>query len=99
MQKYYCEAQKKQLEKPTEPKYVFCTTAKCFVLAENEDEALENAAAEFREMYHGTGAVLGQIRITKSAELPVDWSYGEGEAAMVGNEAAMEALIRHNVIR
>ena len=48
MKKYYCEAQKKQLEKPTEPKYVFCTTAKCFVLAENDDDARVKAAAEFR---------------------------------------------------
>ena len=85
MKKYYCEAQKKQLEKPTEPKYVFCTTAK--------------AAAEVRERYHGTGAVLGEIRITKSVELPVDWSYGEGEDAKPGDQAAMDQLIAHNVIR
>ena len=45
MKKYYCEAQKKQLEKPTEPKYVFCTTAKCFVLAENDDDDRVKAAA------------------------------------------------------
>lgn len=99
MKKYYCEAQKKQLEKPTEPKYVFCTMAKCFVLAENEAEALEKAAAEFREMYHGTGTVLGQIKITKSAALPVDWSYGENEDAVAGDAAAMAELVRHNVIR
>lgn len=99
MKKYYCEAQKKQLEKPTEPKYVFCTTAKCFVLAENDDDARVKAAAEFREMYHGTGAALGEIRITKSVELPVDWSYGEGEDAKPGDQAAMDQLIAHNVIR
>ena len=99
MKKYYCEAQKKQLEKPTEPKYVFCTTAKCFVLAENDDDARVKAVAEFREMYHGTGAVLGEIRITKSVELPVDWSYGEGEDAKPGDQAAMDQLIAHNVIR
>ena len=99
MKKYYCEAQKKQLEKPTEPKYVFCTTAKCFVLAENDDDAIQKAAAEFREMYHGTGTVLGKIRITTSVELPVDWSYGEGEAAKPGDQDAMDALIAHNVIR
>ncbi len=99
MKKYYCEAQKKQLEKPTEPKYLFCATAKCFVLAENEEEALEKAAAEFREMYAGTGVVLGRIRITKSAALPVDWSYGENENAIAGDAAAMAELISHNVIR
>ena len=99
MKKYYCEAQKKQLEKPTEPKYVFCTTAKCFVLAENDDDARMKAAAEFHEMYHGTGAVLGEIRITKAVELPVDWSYGENEDAKPGDQAAMDQLIAHNVIR
>lgn len=50
-------------------------------------------------MYHGTGTVLGKIRITKSVELPVDWSYGEGEAAKPGDQDAMDALIAHNVIR
>ncbi len=99
MKKYYCEARKKQLEKPTEPQYVFCTTAKCFVLAENDDDAREKAAAEFHEMYYGTGVVLGEIRITKSVELPVDWSYGENEDARPGNQAAMDQLIAHNVIR
>ena len=73
--------------------------AKCFVLAENDDDAIQKAAAEFREMYHGTGTVLGKIRITKSVELPVDWSYGEGEAAKPGDQDAMDALIAHNVIR
>lgn len=99
MKKYYCEAQKKQLEKPTEPKYLFCATAKCFVLAESEEEALKKAEAEFQEMYEGTGVALGRIRITKSAALPVDWSYGENQNAVVGDPSAMAELIRHNVIR
>ena len=51
--------------------------------ASQHDELVRKAAAEFREMYHGTGAVLGEIRITKSVELPVDWSYGEGEDAKI----------------
>ena len=48
---------------------------------------------------NSTGAVLGEIRITKSVELPVDWSYGEGEDAKPGDQAAMDQLIAHNVIR
>ena len=38
MKKYYFEACRKQLEKPTEPKYIFNTTAKVFVFAENDED-------------------------------------------------------------
>ena len=39
MKKFYFEADKKQWEKPTEPKYMFCATAKVWAVAETEEEA------------------------------------------------------------
>lgn len=45
MKKYFYEAQKKQLEKPTEPLYLCCAKAKCWVIAGSEAEA-EVLAAE-----------------------------------------------------
>lgn len=99
MKKYYFEAAKKQLEKPTEPKYLFCTTAKTWVVAENEAEAKTLAAAKLQEKYHGAGVVLGEPVLTKSAELPVDWSYGYGDARKSGATASIGDLVGNNVIR
>ena len=44
MKKYFFEVDKKQLEKPTEPKYVFCAPARVWAVAETEDEARAIAA-------------------------------------------------------
>ncbi len=99
MKKYYFQAQKKQLEKATEPSYVYCAPAKCFVLAESEAEAAALAEAKLREMYHGTGVVLGRAVLTKCAELPVDWSYGYGDGRKSGDTASIGDLVGNNVIR
>ena len=99
MKKYYYEAQKKQLEKPTESCYLNCATAKCWVLAENEAEAAALAAAKLRGGYHGTGVVLGTPVLTKCVDLPVDWSYGYGDTRKSGDTASIGDLVGNDIIR
>ncbi len=99
MKKYYYEAQKKQLEKPTEPNYLYCSTAKCWVIAENEAEAAVLAEQKLHEAYYGSGTVLGKPVLTKSAELPVDWSYGYGDERKSGDTASIGDLVGSSVIR
>lgn len=99
MKKYYFNAQKKQLEKPTEPLYVNCAPATCWVIAENEAEALELAEKKFRAKYHGSGTVLGKPVMTKCVELPVDWSYGYGDERRSGSTDEIGDLVGNNVIR
>ena len=92
MKKYFYQAQKKQLEKPTEPLYVYCAPAICWVIAENEDEAAELAAKKLHEKYDGTGVVLGTPVLTKTTDLPIDWSYGYGDARKSGAMTEAETL-------
>ena len=99
MKKYFYEAQKKQLEKPTEPLYVSCAPARCWVLAEDEAEAVVKAAAKLDEKYHGTGTILGTPVLTKVSELPVDWSYGYGDDRRSGDTASIGDLVGNYVIR
>lgn len=99
MKKYFYEAQKKQLEKPTEPFYVYCAPAKCFVTAESEEEAAVLAQKKLTEQYQGTGVVLGKPVLTKVADLPVDWSYGYGDERKSGDVGDTVALLSGSVIR
>ena len=99
MKKYFFEAQKKQLEKPTEPLYVSCGSAKCHVMAETEEEAYALAEKKLSEQYYATGVVLGRIVLTKAADEPIDWNYGYGDDRREGDAAAMSELISKNVIR
>lgn len=99
MKKYFFEANKKQLEKPTEPLYVFCKPAEIAVCAEDEQAAQALAEQKLREKYHGTGFLLGQVRLVGSAELPVDWSYGYGDARKTGCIDDPAALVRDTIIR
>lgn len=99
MKKYYYEASKKLLDRSTEPLYVHCTTAKCWVIAESEAEAEKLACAKLHAKYDCTGTVLGKLTLTKSAELPIDWSYGYGDERKSGDTAALGDLVGNNVIR
>ena len=99
MKKYFYEAQKKQLEKPTEPLYVYCAKARCYVYAESEAEAEVLAAKKLDEKYHGSGVVLGKPVLTKTAERPVDWSYGYGDDRKSGDTASIGDLVGNHVIR
>ena len=99
MKKYVYEASKLQLEKPTEPKYLFCPTAKVTVYAEDEQKAYELAEAKLRENYHGAGVVLGKARFVRCDELPVDWSYGYCCARKSGDTASIGDLVGNSVIR
>lgn len=99
MKKYYFEAQKKQLEKPTEPSYIHCAAATCFVLAGSEAEAVALAEKKLAGQYNGTGFILGKPVLTKCVELPVDWSYGYGDGRRSGDTAAIGDLAGNNVIR
>lgn len=99
MKKYFYEAQKKQLEKPTEPLYVYCAKARCVVCAENEAEAEVLAAKKLQEKLCGKGVVLGKLVLTKCTELPVDWSYGYGDDRKSGDTASIGDLVGNHVIR
>lgn len=93
MKKYFFELDKKQLEKPTEPKYVFCAPARVWAEAETEEEARAIALEKLGAKYHGTGVYLGRdLRLTKAVDRPVDWSYGYGEDRTAGSAEDKAAL-------
>ena len=92
MKKYYFEANKKQLEKPTEPLYVFCAPARVWAVAETEEEARAAAAEKLNAKYHGTGVLLGELRLTKTADPAVDWNYGTGDGRLPGTAEEKAAL-------
>lgn len=98
MKKFYFEADKKQWEKPTEPKYMFCAAARTWAIAETEEEARAIALEKLAAKYHGTGALLDDthLRLTKTAELPQDWSYGYGDDRGTGTAEEKAALIADN---
>ncbi len=99
MKKYLFEAVKKQLEKPTEPKYVFCATAKTFVYAEDEASAQALAGEKLRKEYYGSGIQLGQAKCVGVYDLPVDWSYGYGDARKSGRTEELGDLVGNHMIR
>lgn len=93
MKKYFFEVDKKQLEKPTEPKYVFCAPARVWAKAESEDEARAAALEKLNAKYYGSGMLLGQdLRLTKAVDLAVDWSYGYGDERAAGTAEDKAAL-------
>lgn len=93
MKKYFFEVDKLQLEKPTEPKYLFCAPARIWVTAPDEDEARALAAEKLRGQYHGTGTLTGRdLRLTKAVDLAVDWNYGYGDERLTGTAEDKAAL-------
>ena len=93
MKKFFFEVDKKQLEKPTEPSYLFCAPARVWAAAETEEEARALAAEKLRAKYHGSGTLLGcDLRLTKAADAAVDWSYGYGEDRKAGSPEDKAAL-------
>lgn len=96
MKKYYFEADKKQWEKPTEPNYIFCTTAKTWAIADSEEAARAIALEKLAANYAGSGTLLDEpnLRLTKTAELPTDWNYGYGDERGTGTPEEREALTR-----
>ena len=99
MKRFVFEASKAQLEKPTEPKYVFCTTAKAAVYAETEAEARALAEKKLASEFFGAGTGLYDLRLVKTADLPVDWNYGYGDGRRPGDSDAMAELVSQSVIR
>lgn len=99
MKKYVYEAAKRQLEKPTEPLYMFCPTAKVTVYAGTEEEARVLAEAKLHELHDGTGVVLSEANFVRCDELPVDWSYGYGDERKSGDTASIGDLVGNHVIR
>lgn len=99
MKKYFFEAARKQLEKPTEPKYVFCTTAKTIVCAEDEAAARELAEEKLKKEYAGSGILLGEVKCVAECDLPTDWSYGYGDARRSGPTEDIGDLVGNHVIR
>ena len=99
MKKYIFETKKKQWEKPTEPKYVFCATAKCTVFAESLEEAKKIAVDKLTRQYLGSGIrFLDDITLLGEYELPVDWSYGYGKDRKTGTTKEIGDLKLNNVI-
>ena len=98
MKKYFFEADRKQWEKPTEPKYLFCASAKTWAVAQTEEEARSIALKTIRNKNHATGMLVDDchLRLTKVSELPTDWNYGYGDSRGTGSAADREALIREN---
>lgn len=99
MKKFFYEAAKKQWEKPTEPKYLFCAPARTAVYAETEEEARVMAEEKLRQEYHGTGILLGSVKLMDIESIPVDWSYGYGDERKSGRTADIGDLKGNNVIR
>lgn len=99
MKKFIYEAAKKQLEKPTEPKYIFCSTSKVTVYAETEQEAKALAEAKLHKVNDATGVVITEAKLVGSYDLPVDWSYGYGDERKSGNTAEIGDLVGNHVIR
>jgi len=99
MKKYFFEADKKQWEKPTEPKYVFCAPARVWVVADSEEEARSLALAELDKKYHGTGTILDDehLRLTKVTDLAEDWNYGYGDGRGTGSADDRAALLTDNL--
>lgn len=99
MKKFVFEAAKKQWEKPTEPKYVFCCTAKATVIAEDEAKAKALAEEKLKKEYCGSGTILGEVKFVASYDLPVDWSYGYGDQRKSGDTASIGDLVGNHMIR
>lgn len=97
--KYIFEADKRQLEKPTEPKYVSCAPARVSVYAGSEAEAKTLALKAFREKFAGTGVVLGEAVLVESHAAPEDWSYGYGASRKSGRTGTLGDLVGKNIIR
>jgi len=93
MKKYYFEVDKKQLEKPTEPLYVFCAPARTWAIADSEEQARSLALEKLNAKYHASGMYLGQeLRLTNVADLPADWNYGYGDERLAGTAEEKAAL-------
>ena len=92
MKKYLFEASRRQWEKPTEPKAVFCPPVWISVLADSEEEALEKADRELTKEYFGTGVILHSLKLTGAYDLPVDWNYGYGDERLSGTAEEKAAL-------
>ena len=99
MKKYIYEAAKKQLEKPTEPKYMFCHTVQAIVYADSKAKAKKLAEEKLHEMTAGTGVVIGEAQFVACYDLPVDWSYGYGDERKTGATKKIKNLTGNYVIR
>ena len=96
MKKYIYEANRRQLNRPTEPLHIFCPAARTAVYAETEEEALALAKQKLRKQYLGSGILLGEVRLVKSVDLAIDWNYGYGEGRGTGSAEDKAALYADN---
>ena len=94
MKEYVFEAAKKQLDRTTQPKYVFCPDARITVFAETEEEAAGLAEQELRQKFLGTGFLTGKLRLAQVIDLPLDWNYGYGDGRGIGDAGDRAALRR-----
>ena len=101
MKKYFFEADKKQWEKPTEQKYVFCAPARVWVVAGSEEEARAAALAELAARFGGSGTLVDDehLRLTMAVDLAEDWNYGYGDERGSGGEDDRAALLDSNLGR
>ena len=99
MKKYVFECAKKQWEKPTQPKAVFAQNAIINVVAASEEDAKAIACKKLCCEYCGTGVLLGDVKLVKTYDLPVDWSYGYGENSKCGCTCSIGDLVCGSQIR
>ena len=99
MKKYFFEADKKQWEKPTERKYVFCAPARVWAVAGTEEEARVLALEKLAAKYGCTGTIIDDehLRLIKSVDLAEDWNYGYGDARGTGDACDRAALLDNNL--
>ena len=94
--KYLFEAAKTLAERSYPGPYQFVAPAQVLVLASDETEAREKAAAKLKKAWQGTGVQLGELKLVRSDALPVDWSYGYGDDRKTGSVSDLvgQSLIR-----
>ena len=83
--KYLFEAEKSLTERSYPGPYLFVAPAQVSVLASDEEDARQKAAAKLQKAWHGTGVELGELTLVRSDALPVDWSYGYGDDRKSGS--------------
>lgn len=83
--KYLFEAAKTLTERSYPGPYLFVAPAQVLVLAFDEEEARQKAAAKLKKAWQGTGVELGELKLVRSDALPVDWSYGYGADRKCGS--------------
>lgn len=95
LKKYVYESDIQRREKPMEYKYMFAKPCAVTVYAENEEHALKLATGAIKTRLYQTGILpVGEPRLVRVDDLPVDWSYGYGDERVAGFDIDDQTRIR-----